>query len=160
VPLTTTTDTTTPLATVSATVTAMPGTNDAATAPVIPLPAAGEQTGFIDTGTLGAASCGQNTGAPCALYKFSLADSTDLHVRLQGSNAADLGLYFINAADGSDADQACDDLGRDDVPEECDLTFGPGDYIMAVVSFGPFYTPADGGPDPNPDWVAVQIGVQ
>lgn len=155
VPLTSSTDTTTPVA-VGTTVTPLAGTNDPATAPVIPLPAAGEQTGFIDTGTLGAASCGQNSGAPCALYKFSLADSTDLHVRLQGSNAADLGLYFLNAADLSDADQACDDLGRDEVPEECDLTFGGGDYLMAVVSFGPFYPEND----PNPDWVAVQIGVQ
>jgi hypothetical protein len=159
VPLRTTTDTLAPV-TVSTTVTAIPGTSSAATAPVITMPAAGEQTGFIDTGALAAASCGQNTGAPCALYKFSLADSTAMQVRLQGANAADLGLYFINAADGSDADQACDGLGRDDVPEECELTFGAGDYLMAVVSFGPFYTPAQGGPDPNPAWVAVQIGVQ
>ena len=154
VPLRTSTDTTAPLA-VSTTVTAIPGTTDPATAPVLTL-AAGEQTGFIDTGTMAAAACGQNSGAPCALYRFSLADSTDMHVRLQGSNAADLGLYFINAADGSDADPACDGLGRDDVPEECDLTFAGGDYLLAVVSFGPFYPEND----PNPAWVAVQIGLE
>jgi hypothetical protein len=153
VPLVTSTDTTAPVA-VSTTVTAIPGTADPATAPVIAL-AAGEQSGFIDTGTLGAAACGQNSGAPCALYKFSLADSTDLHVRLQGEGTADLGLYFINAADGSDADQACDGLGRAEAPEECDLTFGPGDYLLAVVSFGPFYPEND----PNPAWVAVQLGL-
>lgn len=155
IPLTTSTDPATPVV-VNTTVTAIPGTNDPATAPVIALPAAGEQTGFIDTGTLGAAVCGGNSGAPCALYKFSLADSTDLHVRLQGEGLADLGLYFINAADGSDADPACDDLGRASGPEECDLTFGGGDYLLAVISFGPFYPQLD----PNPAWVAVQIGVQ
>lgn len=154
VPLTTSTDTTAPIA-VSTTVTGIPGTNDPATAPVITLPAAGEQTGFIDTGTLGAAACGKNSGAPCALYRFSLADSTNMHVRLQGSNAADLGLYFINAADGSDADPFCDGLGRASPAEECDLSFGPGDYLMAVVSFGPFYPEND----PNPAWVAVQLGL-
>lgn len=153
VPLVTTTDTTTPVA-VGTTVTAIPGTADAATAPVIAL-TTGEQSGFIDSGTLGAAVCGQNSGAPCALYKFSLPDSADMHVRVQGSNAADLGLYFINAADGTDAEQACDGLGRDEAPEECDLTFGPGDYLLAVVSFGPFYPEND----PNPDWVAVQLGL-
>lgn len=42
------------------------------------------------------------------------------------------------------------------------LTFTAGEYLLAVVSFGPFYpTPTiPGGPDPNPDWVAVQIGAE
>jgi hypothetical protein len=155
VPLATSTDTTTPVA-VNTTVTAMPGTTDPATAPVITLPAAGEQTGFIDAGLNSAAACGGNSGFPCQLYRFSLADSTALHVRLQGEGTADLGLYFINAADGTDADQACDALGRAEAPEECDLEFGAGDYLMAVVSFGPGYPEND----PNPAWIAVQIGVQ
>jgi len=156
VPLATSTDTTTPVA-VNTTVTAIPGTNDPATAPAITLPAAGEQSGFIDTGSLAAATgCGGNTGVPCQLYRFSLADSTNIHVRLQGEGPADLGLYFINAVDGSDADPLCDAHGRADVPEECDLTFGGGDYLMAVVSFGPFYPEND----PNPAWIAVQLGVE
>ena len=139
--------------TVDATITPIAGTDAPATAPAITIPAAGEQSGFIDAGLMAAADCGQNSGVPCQLYKFSLAEETNLHVRLQGSNAADLGLYFINAADGTDSDQLCDGLGRDEVPEECDLTFPAGDYLMAVVSFGPFYPEND----PNPDWVAVQL---
>ena len=139
--------------TVNTTVVAATGTDDPATAPPITIPAAGEQSGFIDAGTMAAASCGGNSGAPCQLYSFSLSAETNLHVKLLGSNAADLGLYFINADDGSDSDQFCDGLGRDEVPEECDLTFPAGNYLMSVVSFGPFYAEND----PNPDWVAVYL---
>jgi hypothetical protein len=72
---------------------------------------------------------------------------------VEGSNAADLGLYFLNAADLSDADQFCDDLGRASPPESCSLTFAPGDYIMAVVNFGQFY------PENDQDPAFIQIDI-
>jgi hypothetical protein len=140
--------------TVDATLAAQPGTDDPSTAPAITIPAPGEQSGFVDGGSFAAADCSDLSGAPCQLYAFSLAEDTDLHMQLTASDpVVDLGLYFINAADGSLADPACDDHGQADEPEVCDLSFPAGDYLMAVVSFGPFYPV----PDPDPEWVAVQI---
>ncbi|HEY3012421.1 MAG TPA: hypothetical protein VGJ36_06730, partial [Gemmatimonadales bacterium] len=134
--------------------TPLPGTDAPATAPTITIPPPGSSGGFWDAGgAMAAADCGQNSGVPCQLYKFALADSTTLDMTLEGSNAADLGLYFINADDGTDLDQVCDDLGRDEVPESCELVFGPGNILMSVVSFGPFYPEND----PNPDWISVRI---
>jgi Bacterial pre-peptidase C-terminal domain len=132
----------------------MAGTDDPTTAPTIDLSSG--VGGVLDGGSFGAASCGQNSGAPCQLYKFTVPADTNVHVRLQWDNDADLGLYFINAADLSDSDQLCDANGRASAaPEECDLTFPAGDYYAAVVSFGPFYPEND----PNPDWVAVQLAL-
>jgi hypothetical protein len=153
-----------PVTVAAAAVPAQPGTDDPATAPVIDISSG--VGGVLDGGSFGAASCGGNSGAPCQLYRFSLPEDANVHVRLQWDNDADMGLYFLNAADLSDSDQVCDANGRaSGVPEECDLTFPAGDYIAAVVSFGPFYPipgavppdPAAGGPDPDPTWVAVQL---
>jgi hypothetical protein len=124
------------------------GTDNPATAPTITVP--GDLT---DAGTFAATDCGQNSGVPCQLYKFTLAGPTTLHFTLEGSNAADLGLYFINAADGTDASQVCDALGRASPPEDCTLVFAAGTYLMAVVSFGPFYPELD----PNPAFIKVSI---
>jgi hypothetical protein len=141
-----------PVAVAAAAVPAQAGTDDPATAPVIDISSG--TGGVLDGGSFGAASCGQNSGAPCQLYRFSLPEDANVHVRLQWDNDADMGLYFLNAADLSDSDQLCDDNGRaSGVPEECDLTFPAGDYIAAVVSFGPFYPEND----PNPSWAAVQL---
>jgi hypothetical protein len=128
--------------------TPLEGTDDPATAPVIPVPG-----DLVDAGAFGATSCGQNSGAPCQLYKFTLASTTTLHFTLSAPGAADLGLYFLNAADLSDASQVCDNLGRASPPEDCNLTFAAGTYLMAVVSFGPFYPELD----PNPPFLEVNI---
>ena len=134
--------------------TPLEGTEDAATAPTIST--SGET---IDAGSFGATECGGNSGFPCQLYKISLAAPTTLTVSVEGSNAADLGLYFLNPADLSDAvdtggDQlVCDALGRASPPESCSLDFPAGDYIMAVVSFGPGYPEND----PNPAFITLNI---
>lgn len=153
---------------------ALGGTDDISTAPVIDLSTG--VGGVLDAGTFGAANCGFNSGAPCQLYKFTVPDSSTVHVRMQWPNDADMGLYFLNS-DGSDFSDAsfkdlttlCDNNGRaSGAAEECDDVFPPGDYFAAVVSFGPFYPlpghtdptdPASGGPDPNPPWVALQLEI-
>ena len=67
-----------------------------------------------------------------------------------------VGIYFTTA-DGSAniAGQACDANanGATAQPEACAITLTAGTYLLAVVSFGPFYTPAD----PIPSWVSVQL---
>jgi len=165
---------TSPVAVAATNPPALGGTDDISTAPVIDLSTG--IGGVLDAGTFGAANCGFNSGAPCQLYKFTVTDSSTVHVRMQWPNDADMGLYFLNS-DGSDFSDAsfqdlttlCDNNGRESgAAEECDDVFPPGDYFAAVVNFGPFYPlpghtdpadPASGGPDPNPDWVALQLQV-
>jgi len=142
--------------TINATVPAMAGTDAPATAPIITIPPAGARGGFIDAGTWGAAVCGPaNSGAPCQLYKFTLAADATFDVTVHWSNTADVGLYFISEDGSEDTDQACDANGNgaDGQPEACTITLVAGTYLAGVVSFGPFYGP----PDPNPTWVSVQF---
>jgi len=63
------------------------------------------------------------------------------------------GLYFLNAADFTDAAQFCDALGRASPPESCPLSFAAGDYILMVVSFGPLYAEND----PDPPFIELNI---
>jgi hypothetical protein len=141
--------------TTSATVPAMAGTNSPATAPVITIPAAGVRNGFFDAGGFGAATCGGNSGAPCQLYKFTLAADATFNVTARWSNTTDIGIYFTSADGATDTGQKCDAKGNGATaqPEACPITLVAGTYLLAVVSFGPFYTP----PDPNPTWVSVQL---
>lgn len=152
VPLATTTDV--PL-TINAAVPPMAGTGDPATAPVITIPAPGATGGFFDAGTYGAGTCGGNTGAPCQLYKFTLAEATTFDANLTWSNSADLGLYFMTEDGVTDTDQACDEHGNgaEAQPEHCEITLDAGTYLAGIVSYGPFYAPAD----PNPEWVSLAI---
>lgn len=154
VALATTTDV--PL-TISATVPAMAGTGDPATAPVITIPPPGASGGFFDAGTFGAATCGGNSGAPCQLYKFTLAAETTFDLTARWSNTADLGVYFTTADGITDTDQACDEHGNatdaSGFAEHCVITLPAGTYLAAIVSYGPFYVPAD----PNPTWVGLAI---
>jgi hypothetical protein len=123
--------------------TPLEGTDDPATAPLIPAPG---QT--IDAGTFDATNCPGLTdiGAHCQVYKISFAGASTLTYTLTGAGPADLGLYFFNAADLSPASQFCDGLGRASPPESCSLSFAAGDYILAVINFGPLY--AENDPDP------------
>jgi hypothetical protein len=153
VPITTTTDV--PL-TISATVPAQPGTDAPATAPIITIPAAGAKGGFFDAGSWGAPLCGvANTGAPCQLYKFTLAADATFDMEARWSNTADVGVYFISEDGTTDTDQACDEHGNgaEAQPEHCLITLAAGTYLLGVVSFGPFYPV----PDPNPTWVGVTL---
>jgi hypothetical protein len=126
----------------------LPGTDKISTAPTLSIPST-----TVDAGTFAAADCGQNTGSACQLYKIVLPADVTLHVRLEGfGSPADLGLYFINP-DGTDAAQSCDILGNFSPPEDCNLDFTAGTYIMAVISFGPEYPT----PDPNPPFFKVTV---
>ena len=83
------------------------GTGDPSTAPTLPL---GET---IDAGTFAATDhCASQSGAPCQVYRLVVPSATTLNVSVEGSNAADLGLYFFNASDLSDTGLSCDALGR------------------------------------------------
>jgi hypothetical protein len=154
VPLATTTDV--PL-TISPTVPPMAGTGDPATAPEITIPPPGARGGFFDAGTYGAATCAGNTGAPCQLYKFTLAAETTFDLTPRWSNTADVGVYFMTEDGTTDTDQACDGHGNATDPEgfaeHCEITLPAGTYLVGIVSYGPFYAP----PDPNPDWVGLAI---
>jgi pre-peptidase len=156
VPLATTTDV---ALTINAAVPATPGTNSPATAPVINIPAPGGLGGFYDGGSFGAATCAGNSGIPCQLYKFTLAADATFNVTMGWSNQADLGLYFLTADGTTDTDQHCDDNGRGATaqPEACTITLPAGTYLAGVVNFGPLYTPAQGGPDPNPAWISIAL---
>jgi hypothetical protein len=132
------------------------GTDSPATAPAISLPASGLQSVVYDSGSFASTVCGEaNDGAPCQLYKISLPEGASFDASLTWNNTADLGLYVLSADGTTDTDQACDDLGNgaDGGAEECTITLAPGDYILALVDFGPFYTP----PDPAPTEVTLKI---
>ena len=128
--------------------TPLEGTDDPVTAPLIPTPGV-----TVDAGTFDATDCGGLSGIPCQVYRISFAAPTTLTYTLTGANAADLGLYFLNAADFSDASQFCDALGRASPPESCALSFDAGDYILMVINFGPFYAEND----PNPPFFEIDI---
>ena len=151
------------------------GTDDISTAPEITAPTvSGARTGILDGSGFGAANCGGNSGAPCQLYKLTVPADVTIDATLTWNNDADMGLYVLDA-NGDDADIGpCDVDGRAaGEPEVCDasgnfgdpLVFTAGTYYLAVVSFGPFYPipgappgdPAAGGPDPNPDWVRIDL---
>lgn len=141
--------------TVSATPVPKPGTNDLATAPTFTL--FGGSGGFIDgNGGYAAAACGPtNTGVPCQLYKFTVAEDTEFEAYLRWSNEADMGLY-VTSEDLSTDVVACDGLGRGaglNQPEHCTLELPAGNYVATVVNFGPFYPEND----PNPDWVSLRL---
>lgn len=141
--------------TISATLTAQPGTGDPATAPVFTIPAAGSTGGFFDGGAFGAATCGGNSGVPCQLYKFTLAADATFNISATWSNQADLGIYFLTADGTTDTDQACDEHGRGDEaqPEACSISLAAGTYLVGFVNFGPFYPELD----PNPVWVGLSL---
>lgn len=125
------------------------GTDDPATAPLVTVPGT-----ITDNGFFGAADCGGNSGVPCQLYKFTVGATTSLHFTLTGfGSPADLGVYFIDTADGSDFPDFCDNLGRAAPPEDCIISFPAGTYLIAVVSFGPGYPEND----PDPAFFKLQI---
>jgi hypothetical protein len=119
------------------------GTDDPATAPVLPAPGT-----TVDAGTFDATNCPGLTdiGAHCQVYRLSFAAPTTFTYTLTGANAADLGLYFYDVATLTLQDNFCDDLGRASPPESCSLTFPAGEFIMAVINFGPLYAEADADP--------------
>jgi hypothetical protein len=128
--------------------TPLEGTDDPATAPTFDVPGT-----LADAGSFGYDACGAAAGFPCQVYRMHVATGGTFHFKLRGSNAADLGLYFLDVNTLAQLSQVCDNLGRASPPEECDLTFAAGDYIMGVVTFGPGYPEND----PNPSFIVVDV---
>ncbi len=87
------------------------------------------------------------------MYKISLAAPGAFTFSVEGSNEADLGIYFLNAGDLSDRAEFCDNLGRASPPESCLIALPAGDYILAVVNFGQFYPELD----PDPAFIELNI---
>jgi hypothetical protein len=141
-----------------------PGTDNPATAPDV-TPAPGTTKAFYDGTAFGSTSCGAfNAGAPCQMYKITLDADGSFDVSLGESGTTDLGVYLLSADGTTDlADNGapfafppgspCDVNGNDGTPESCTWTEPAGTYLLAVVNFGPFYSP----PDPTPTWISLSI---
>jgi hypothetical protein len=131
--------------------------NDAlATAPTIPIPAAGATFTLYDGGAFAPiAACTGLFGGNCYVYKLDLsAGGRTFQVNATWNEITDLGIYFMNSAGTAQVGTgACDAKGdgSSGQPESCTQTFAAGVYYMVVDSFGPFY------PDPDPTAVLVQI---
>jgi hypothetical protein len=150
------TDSTDVALTIGTSVPAQPGTDNPATAPTVALPASGGTTAFYDGAAFGSPVCGEaNDGVPCQLYKISLPADGSFDATIGWSNTTDLGLYVLSADGTTDTDQHCDDLGNgaDGGEESCTITLPAGDYLLAIVNFGPFYSPVD----PAPDWISLAV---
>ena len=128
--------------------TPLEGTDDPATAPLIPTPGT-----TLDNGSFNAHACGALSAFACQVYRISFPAATTMTFSVEGAGPADLGLYFLNASDFSDAPQFCDAQFNNAPPESCSLSFAAGDYILMVISFGPDYDP----PDPNPPFIELNI---
>jgi hypothetical protein len=136
------------------------GTDAPATAPLVATPTADVPTFLFDSAGFGAAVCGGNSGAPCQLYKFTVAPGdTAFDATLNWYNGADLGLYVLSADGNTDTGQSCDAggnaAGGAGFTEACTIALPPGDYLLAVVSFAPFYDP----PDTEPTFINLQLVV-
>jgi hypothetical protein len=127
------------------------GTNDPATAPVLPAPGT-----TVDAGSFAATNCPGFTdlspAAHCQVYKLSFAAPATFTYTLTGANAADLGLYFYNT-DMTPRAEFCDAQGRASPPESCSISLPAGEFIMAVINFGPLYEEADA----DPPFIEVKI---
>jgi hypothetical protein len=118
------------------------GTEDPATAPLLTLP-----TLLRDAGSFGFV-CEFAFAFECQVYKIHFDAPTTFTYTLTGVGAGtDMGLYFANPADLTTAVAACDNELADAPPESCSIPLAAGDYIMAIVSFGP----------PDPPFVQLQV---
>src|SRR5690242_3419817 len=121
-------------------VTPQTGTNSAASAPLLTLPPADDgPLVFFDAGTYDFAGA----NGPARLYKFVVADSTDLTVTLDWPSLEDLGVYFYASDASTDAGNFADAGGAGAHPESSTSTFAPGTYYMGVTNFSattpPYY---------------------
>lgn len=121
------------------------GTGAFATAPTIPVPAAGGKVTFLDAGGYTAnATCTGDLGGPCRIYKFVVPASVKISMTITWQGTTDLGVYTYDSG-GAILGSAliCDSkgAGAGGQPETCSYTFPAGTYYWAVDSFSPFYAP-------------------
>lgn len=130
-------------------ITALTGTDAIATAPDVVVPADGSTIDFQlnDAGTFNnSADCnGGAGGAPCRIYKFTLAADQEFDVSSSWPNNSDLGIYFVDASN-SDVFPGfgCDQHGTGAAGanfESCTVDLPAGTYYMQVVTFTAFYAP-------------------
>lgn len=129
------------------------GTGSVATAPTVGLPATAADTVIlVDLGEMSdaVASCEDDIGGTCRVYKVVLAAGGVFHVLSTWEGASDLGIYVLNSAGVlTVAPGFCDAHGANagNQPEECNLTLGAGTFYLAVANF----SAAD------PVWVRLDI---
>jgi hypothetical protein len=140
--------------TVSATLTALAGTDAIATAPPVAVPPTGGSTVLNDVGTMADAAvatdcAGSPGGFNCRIYRLTTVADQTILVTANWSNTTDLGIYFADAA-GNDIAPGfvCDAHGNGGTahPESCTVDVPAGDNYMFVTTFGPLYPTND--PDP------------
>ncbi len=123
------------------------GTDAFATAPTIPVPAAGQSITVVDAGAFAnPTQCTNDLGGPCRVYKIVVAASTTLAMNISWQGTTDIGVYtYDNTQTLAPSLLICDakGAGASGQPETCSKTFAPGTYYLAVDSFAPFY------PSPN-----------
>jgi hypothetical protein len=108
-----------------------------ATAPAINLPAAGGQSTFMITNLPAAdntAICGEASG-PCALYAYTVADSTELTFSVDWDSAADIDIY---SCEGPSAGTCFEDGGAGATgaqPQEFTFTAAPGTHYFSIENF-------------------------
>jgi hypothetical protein len=133
------------------------GTDTPATAPAIPLPAAGAAETILDAGAFAASpACNNNIGDTCRYYKLVFGATTTLTVSLTWDTTGDVGGYFTDAT-GADlfGDFACDShaSGATGQPETCTETFAPGTYYLGLA----YFTDPN---NPEPGHVRIDISAQ
>jgi hypothetical protein len=122
--------------TVTQTGTLWPGIEAMATAPTIPLPAAGDSLVLATTVPLAdnAAECGEGIG-PCAYYKFTVAATTTLHIVVDWDNTADIDIYACSDADpGTCFEEGGGGAGASK-PEEFEFDFPAGTHYLGIEKF-------------------------
>lgn len=136
------------------------GTDAFATAPTIPVPAAGQTVTFLDAGGYsGVAECTGDLGGPCRVYQIVVPTARTLALTLTWQGTTDLGIYTYDAAQSLDTSLlVCDGLGAGSggQPETCSKAMPAGTYYIVVDSFSPFYAPPN-NVDPT-DFKLVIVG--
>ncbi len=136
------------------------GTGAFATAPTIPVPAAGQSVTFLDAGGYsGVAECTGDLGGPCRVYQIVVPTARTLALTLTWEGTTDLGIYTYDAGQSIQPSLLlCDAAGAGATgqPETCSAAMPAGTYYLIVDSFAPFYS-APNNVDPT-DIKIVLVG--
>ncbi len=127
--------------------TALPGTNDIATAPVLNPLNGHSVSGVVDAGVF----TGDYFGFPANYYRLDVTETSLVDVTMTWSGGEDLGLYYVDA-EGNDLGIIADDHGSGAAasPEEhAEFELEAGTYYLVVVQFP--------GATPDPTAFALSI---
>jgi len=117
---------------VAASATGLPGTDDPATAPTIPTPAAGQTVTLFDVGTMTGADITGDGGVGAQYYKLTVVDSAAYTFTTSWTGAADIDEVVCFDAGCSDGDFVGATANN---PESGSVDLTPGTYYFSVVLF-------------------------